>query len=60
MSRIAGITHVLDEYHLEKYLIKLTSHMKDSKTDAADELRAAIRIRRKQILQNWWRNWKDI
>ena len=60
MSRIAGITHVLDEFHLEKYLIKLTSHMKDSKTDAADELRAAIRIRRKQILQNWWRNWKDI
>lgn len=47
MSRIAGITHVLDEYHLEKYLIKLTSHMKDSKTDAADELRAAIRSKTK-------------
>lgn len=43
MNRIAGITHVLDEFHLEKYLIKLTSHMKDSKTDAADELRATIR-----------------
>ena len=47
MSRIAGITHVLDEFHLEKYLIKLTSHMKDSKTDAADELRAAIRSKTK-------------
>ena len=47
MNRIAGITHVLDEFHLEKYLIKLTSHMKDSKTDAADELRATIRSKTK-------------
>lgn len=43
MNRIAGITYVLDEFHLEKYLTKLTSHMKDSREDAADELRAAIR-----------------
>lgn len=28
MKRISGITHVLDEFHLEKYLTKLTSHMK--------------------------------
>ena len=42
MNRIAGITHVLDEFHLEKYLTKLTSHMKDSREDAADELRTAI------------------
>ncbi|MEI3304535.1 MAG: ISLre2 family transposase [Lachnospiraceae bacterium] len=47
MNRIAGITHVLDEFHLEKYLTKLTSHMKDSKEDAADELRAAIRSKTK-------------
>ena len=47
MNRIAGITHVLDEFHLEKYLIKLTSHMKDSKTDAADELRTTIRSKTK-------------
>ena len=33
MKRIAGITYVLDEFHLEKYLIKLTSHMKDSRED---------------------------
>lgn len=30
-SFIAGITYVLDEFHLEKYLTKLTSHMKDSR-----------------------------
>ena len=48
MKRIAGITYVLDEFHLEKYLIKLTSHMKDSKENALDELRTAIRSKTKQ------------
>lgn len=48
MKRIAGITYVLDEFHLEKYLIKLTSHMKDSREDALDELRTAIRSKSKQ------------
>ena len=43
MKQILGIVHVLDEFHLEKYLIKLTSHMKDSREDAMDELRRAIR-----------------
>lgn len=43
MKRIAGMTHVLDEFHLEKYLTKLTSHMRDSQTDAANELRKTIR-----------------
>ena len=47
MNRIAGVTHVLDEFHLEKYLTKLTSHMKDSKADAADELRTVIRSKTK-------------
>ena len=47
VSRIAGVTHVLDEFHLEKYLTKLTSHMKDSKADAADELRTVIRSKTK-------------
>ena len=45
MRRIAGITYVLDGFHLEKYLAKLTSHMKDSREDASDELRTAIRNR---------------
>lgn len=42
-SRISGITYVLDEFHLQKYLIKMTSHMKDSTEDALKELRTAIR-----------------
>ena len=48
MKQIAGITHVLDEFHLEKYLTKLTSHMKDSREDAAEELRSAIRSKTKK------------
>lgn len=48
MKRISRITHVLDEFHLEKYLTKLTSHMKDSRDDAADELRKAIRSKTKK------------
>jgi len=48
IKRIAGVTHVLDAFHLEKYLTKLTSHMKDSKKDAADELRRAIRSKTKK------------
>lgn len=48
MKRIAGITYVLDEFHLEKYLTKLTSHMKDRKEYALDELRTAIRSKTKQ------------
>lgn len=48
MKRIAGITYVLDEFHLEKYLIKLTSHMKDSRDDAKAELREAIRSKTKK------------
>ena len=51
MKRIAGITYVLDEFHLEKYLTKLTSHMKDSKEDAKAELRNAIREKIEEIVQ---------
>lgn len=46
-GRIAGITYVLDEFHLEKYLTKLTGHMKDSKEDARKELYEAIKNRKK-------------
>ena len=48
MKRIADIEYVLDEFHLEKYLTKLTSRMKDSRADALDELRTAIRSRTKK------------
>lgn len=37
-KRIAGVKYVLDEFHISKYLIKLTSHMKDSTEDARKEL----------------------
>jgi len=40
---ISGLVYVLDEFHLQKYLVKMTSHMKDSQCDAKAELRAAIR-----------------
>lgn len=48
MKRLEGVTYVLDEFHLEKYLTKLTSHMKDSREDAANELRRAIRTQTKK------------
>ena len=42
-KRIAGITSVLDEFHLQKYLLKMTGHMKDSADDARKELCDAIK-----------------
>ena len=48
MKRIAGMIYVLDEFHLEKYLTKLTSHMLDTKDDAKNELRTIIRKEKKQ------------
>ena len=39
---------MLDEFHLEKYLTRLTSYMKDSREDAANELRTAIRSKTKK------------
>ena len=42
-SSIQGITTVLDEYHINKYLTKMTSHLWDSKEDARDKLREIIR-----------------
>lgn len=46
-NRIEGITYILDEFHLEKYLTKLTSHMKDSREDAKHELIHAIKYEKK-------------
>lgn len=47
MRQIAGIIFVLDGFHLEQYLTKMTSHMKDSKDDAKRELKDTIRSRTK-------------
>ncbi len=43
VKRISGVTGVLDEFHLMKYMLKLTSHMLDSAEDARKELYAALR-----------------
>ena len=44
----ATIRNVLDEFHLEKYLTKLTRHMKDSREDATRELRETIQHKTKK------------
>ena len=43
-----GVSYVLDEYHLQKYLMRLTSHMKDSTEDAWKELCDAIKRKTKE------------
>lgn len=50
--------YVLDEFHLEKYLTKLTSHMKDSRADALEELRTAIQKGTKKSLMRLQKDWK--
>ena len=43
MKRLAGTTYVLDGFHLEKYLTKLTSHMLADKERAKEQLRGILR-----------------
>ena len=52
LKKIAGTVHVLDGYHLEQSIIRLTSHMKDSREDAANEVRTAIRAHTKSAFEN--------
>lgn len=47
MHRIAGIKYVLDEFHLSKYLLKMTGHMKDTQEQARIELCSAIKSKNK-------------
>ena len=47
-NRIDGVTYVLDEFHLEKAITKLTSHMEDSIEDAKREIYTAIRNKTKE------------
>lgn len=42
-SRIKGITYVLDEFHMSKYLTKMTRHLMDSADDARSEIYEIIR-----------------
>mgnify|MGYP002626817083 CR=1 FL=1 len=48
---IAGITYVLDEFHLSKYLLKITGHMLDSQQDARNKLCKVIRKGSKEDFQ---------
>ena len=43
LKQIAGITYVLDEFHMSKYLNQMTTHMPLSASDAKAELRKAIK-----------------
>ena len=42
-KRISNLIYVLDGFHLDKYIVKLTSHMLDTTEDAKTEVRTAIR-----------------
>ena len=43
-SRLARITYVMDGFHLNKYMIRATSHLLDSAEDARCEIRHAIKV----------------
>ena len=47
INRLHGVEYVLDEFHLSKYLLKMTGHMKDTQEDAKIELCKAIRSKGK-------------
>ena len=42
-KRISGITCVMDEFHLKKYLIKMTNHLLDSADDARKMISTTIK-----------------
>ena len=49
--RVLDATFVLDEFHLSKYILKMTSHMKDSKEDAQSALYDCIRNKSRKDFQ---------
>ena len=48
---LGRITHVLDGFHISKYILRATSHLLDSTTDARDELYQALRSGSKERLR---------
>lgn len=48
-KQIRGITYVLDEFHMRKYLTKMTSHMLDSKQEVREILCNTIKTERRKI-----------
>ena len=56
IRQIGGVVHVLDRFHLEKYLTKLTGHMKDSAGDVRSELyRVICKGKKTEFAQIVWR-----
>lgn len=51
-KRLEGIQYVLDEFHLSKYILKMTAHMLDSQADAREEVCKTIREKEKKTLRN--------
>ena len=45
---ISGVIFVLDEFHLAKYILKLTRHMQDSREEANAEIYECIRHKTKE------------
>lgn len=58
-KRIEGIQYVLDEFHLSKYLLKMTGHMLDSQCDAREKLCKIIRRGSKEEFQKEIENLKE-
>ena len=59
VNYIDGITYVLDEFHLSKYISKMTGHMKDSRQDSRSELCEAIRSKDKEEFRGIVKKLKD-
>lgn len=59
-TKIPGITYVVDEFHLNQWLLKMTGHMKDSAWDARVELRKAMRSGTKKDFINICTRLKDL
>lgn len=51
-KRLNGIKYVLDEFHLSKYLLKMTGHMLDSQSDAKIALCKIIKYGSRQEFKN--------
>lgn len=52
VKRLKGVQHVLDEFHLKKYMTKLVGHLKDSQEEARNELYYTLRHKNKKEFQD--------
>lgn len=51
-NKIAGIVSVMDEYHINKYITAMTTHLRDSAEDGRNLLRQIIRTKTKTDFQD--------